>query len=107
MKPRHQTLAEFDRISTSIDTFQDSIPDEVAQHRLIQMLSVKLLPFVHFSSYFDPYTLSTHTTASVNVATTGIQHAQIEAEGFRLNGQVFDSSQISQALLHTYPERFI
>lgn len=107
MKPSHQTLVQFNRISTSIDSFQDTIPHEVARHRLIQKLSVNLLPFVYFNSYFDPYTLSTHTTASVNVATTDIQHAQIEAEGFHLNGQVFDSSQISQALLHTYPEQFI
>ena len=107
MKLRHQTTVTFDRISTSTITHPDTIPDEIIRASLAHKLAQELTPFVHFYSHLDQHTLCTRTTASVNVANTDIQHAQIETEGFHLNGQVFDSSQISQALLHTYPERFI
>ena len=47
------------------------------------------------------------TRISLNVAETGVDHAQVEAQGFYHNGIHFRTAELKAALELAYPERFI
>lgn len=44
---------------------------------------------------------------SLNVAETGVDHAQVEAQGFYHNGIHFRTAELKAALELAYPERFL
>ena len=100
------TNATFTRVSTTVnDYFQ--VPEDVLAYKLVQDLAKAIEPFVSHSSHYDPSLHSYRHVASVNVATTDVQYAQIEAEGFYHRDHHFTSAQLRQALDNTFPELFL
>ena len=102
----HYQHAAFQRVSTAVnDYFQ--VPEDVLSYKLVQDLAKAIEPFVSHHSHYDPFTHTHKHIASINVATTDIQYAQIEAEGFYHRDHHFSSAQLRQALDNTFPELFL
>ena len=71
------------------------------------LIAPLLVPYLNITTYPDAACFGNFHRISLNVATTDIQHAAIEAEGFHYNGRHFTSDTIRKALELAYPEEFI
>lgn len=71
------------------------------------LIAPLLVPYLNITTYPDAACFGNFHRVSLNVATTDIQHAAIEAEGFYHNGRHFTSDTIRKALELAYPEEFI
>lgn len=92
---------KFERLN--VTTTCDQLDPVKAAH----LLAPYLVPYLNITTYPDAASFGNFHRISLNVATTDIQHAAIEAEGFHHNGRHFTSDTIRKALELVYPEEFI
>ena len=92
---------KFERLN--VTTTCDQLDPVEAAH----LLAPYLVPYLNITTYPDAACFGNFHRISLNVATTDIQHAAIEAEGFYHNGRHFTSDTIRKALELAYPEEFI
>ena len=92
---------KFERLN--VTTTCDQLDPVEAAH----LLAPYLVPYLNITTYPDAACFGNFHRISLNVATTDIQHAAIEAEGFYHNGRHFTSATIRKALELAYPEEFI
>lgn len=81
--------------------------DQLDPIEAVHLLAPYLVPYLNITTYPDAACFGNFHRISLNVATTDIQHAAIEAEGFHYNGRHFTSDAIRKALELAYPEEFI
>lgn len=81
--------------------------DQLDPVEAARLLTPYLVPYLNITTYPDTACFGNFRRISLNVATTDIQHAAIEAEGFHYNGRHFTSDTIRKALELAYPEEFI
>ena len=93
---------KFERLN--ITTTCDKLDPIEAAH----LLAPQLVPYLNITTYPDTaFCFGNFHRISLNVASTDIQYATIEAEGFHYNGRHFTSDTIRKALELAYPEEFI
>lgn len=93
---------KFERLN--ITTTCDKLDPIEAAH----LLAPQLVPYLNITTYPDTaFCFGNFHRISLNVASTDIQYATIEAEGFYHNGQHFTSADLRKAVESVYPERFL
>ena len=106
LKPHNQILSTFQRISFT------KLKRRVVGHTLTPLeaahyLASAIANYIYLEQLPAEGGFDCETHISLNVAETGVDHAQVEAQGFYHNGVHFRTAELKAALELAYPERFI
>ena len=95
--------------SPSVRDYTGNIPKEYIHRQLAEKLSEELMKknAISFVESYDSFTKTDTTTAELNVAPCDASNALIQIPYYRYKSMSFSPEEIENALLNTYPERFL